>query len=82
MDYQQETQMDERTKQAAQAICLRERGSVDEHNYNRCKVCRSACYEYDPEINDEKCVEQPDGCLGFGYQYLAEIALQAADRSS
>lgn len=71
--------MDERTKRVAQAICLREHGAIDENNNDLCKTCRNAHWDYDPVTKEDVQVVQPDGCLGLGYEYLAIVALEAAD---
>lgn len=64
--------MDERTKRAAIAICGRE--TYYQRNGGECKACREAHFDGDDYIPDV-----PEGCKGLGYEYLAEVALKAAD---
>jgi hypothetical protein len=56
----------------AKAICARETGYSGGPNV--CGNCREA--RYDPEYGTP--VDVPEGCLGLGYTYLAEVALTAA----
>lgn len=65
--------MDERTKRVAQAICAREHGAP------QCKTCRNANWVYNPTTGEDDDAGLGDGCLGLGYEYLAVIAIEAAD---
>jgi hypothetical protein len=56
----------------AKAICARETGYSGGPNV--CGKCREA--RYDPEYGTP--VDVPEGCLGLGYTYLAQVALTAA----
>jgi hypothetical protein len=58
-------------ERVARAICQRENSSGD------CKACRAARYRYNPETKDEEYIELQVGCLGLGYKYLADVAIQA-----
>jgi hypothetical protein len=68
-----EGMMDERTKRVAMAICARE--ASYQANGSECKACREAHYG----VGDVYLPNVPDGCKGLGYEYLAEVAIKAAD---
>jgi len=72
--------MDERTKRVAMAICTRE--ASYQHNGSECKACQEAHFRYDPVENEDIYLpDVPEGCKGLGYEYLAEVAIKAADGS-
>lgn len=66
--------MDERTKRVAMAICGRE--ASYQQNGSECKACREAHFSGDDYLPDV-----PKGCKGLGFEYLAEVAINAVDAS-